>query len=326
GEGIDAVDDSLLTQFVGAFQLACLDITNIYGYDLAAEMANRLHKQFPVSVSLGPLVLGLCSNGKKVSPRVIHFLKHFVHENPDKRRDYQLYELERACLNLVALKCLRDDDRYQAPDEKKRIDEAFQSNLGFIQSLEVGDNGYGTLYKTSLALQALGHGGPHEQSLRDQLISLQKPDGSFGGSVVVTALVIPAISNFSAQDIKDAPCSRPSILDTTDKDFVKINYEITENIVSKQSVVGQILAKPGGNLDEAFKAYQKENPLVLDYESESTPFGQVIRQINGIERRDNLQWYIYKVDPKTEQEAKITVGLENIQYADGDTFHMKYDL
>lgn len=113
-EGINAVDDSLLTQFVGAFQLACLDITKIYGYDLAAEMANRLNKQFPVSVSLGPLVLGLCSNGKKVSPRVIHFLKHFVHENPDKRRDYQLYELERACLNLVALKCLKDDDRYQS--------------------------------------------------------------------------------------------------------------------------------------------------------------------------------------------------------------------
>lgn len=64
----------------------------------------------------------------------------------------------------------------------------------------------------------------------------------------------------------------------------------------------------------------------FSYESESTPFGKVIRQINGIERRDNLQWYIYKVDPETEQEQKLTLGLENIKYEDGDTYHMKYDL
>eukprot|EP00095_Tigriopus_kingsejongensis_P000648 maker-scaffold552_size138156-snap-gene-0.25 protein:Tk00648 transcript:maker-scaffold552_size138156-snap-gene-0.25-mRNA-1 annotation:"PREDICTED: uncharacterized protein CG3556-like" len=328
GGGLENIDHSLLAQFVGAFQLACLDIEDIYGHNLVEEMIKRLHRQLPISVSLGPLVLGLCNHGSTVPLRSINFLKHFIHEKAEKRRDYQLYELERASLNLMALKCLKDDSRYQSSEEKASIEEAHQSNLGFIQSLDLSRDGYGTLYKNSLALQAMGHGGPNEAFLRNHLIAQQKPDGSFGGSVVLTAVVIPAISNFSAHDIKQAPCDKASDADdlSTDRDFASIHFEITENVISKQTVVGRILAKPGGNLDEAFQAYQRENPLVLDYESEATPFGRVITRINGIEKRDNLQWTIFEVDPKTGRETRVAKGLDTIQYEHGDTFHIKYDL
>lgn len=192
--------------------------------------------------------------------------------------------------------------------------------MGFINDLKPKEgNSFGSLYKDVLLFQSLKKDDPRIPALRKHILSLQKSDGSYGGSVSLTAMTIPVLSNWTAVDIQYSPCTGSPAKDVTPRDFVTLHYEIEESVISKQSIVGKFLAKPNQPLLDALVAFHKEHPEIFDFESFKTPFGEAIKQINGLESDEDVNWTVWR------NGKKLIAGLEAINFEDEDTFLFKYD-
>ena len=103
--------------------------------------------------------------------------------------------------------------------------------MAFIRELKPRGNTYGSLYKDVLLFQSLEKGDPRIPALREHILSLQKDDGSYGGSVSLTAMTVPVLSNWTAVDIKFSPCSSRAKKDATPRDFVTLHYEVIRYLI-----------------------------------------------------------------------------------------------
>ena len=112
-DNIGKINDALLAQYLSTVQVSCSNPRDFYGHDLVEEALGRIRFQRPISVTLGPIILALCNLGVKIPTRPINFMKRFniSSEQPQKRKDYAVYEVERSALNLLAAQCLLDDTK-----------------------------------------------------------------------------------------------------------------------------------------------------------------------------------------------------------------------
>lgn len=319
---LSSLDHSQLAQFLAVSRIFCDDPTHFHGHNLLEEAHRRLaSNEIPaLSPANAGLALALCIHGRQVSTG-----------SPWKlamREDRcSSHCVVRATLNILALSCMYHQEGGQHDTNLKRI---LGSNVRYLNNMD--QTGYRpNLYKESLIIQA-NKESPYplknwdtDKSLK-YLLDVQKPDGSFGGSVALTALVMPALTGYTGVDIKYVECFPDDAKAAAPRGKVILNYEIVEDFTRSQSLVGDFEAPRGGSLLEALEEFQRRSPEALNIEMLSSPFGSSIRSINEIEvkEKERLTWKIYKVNKDNEEELTPSQDPNKVFYNDGDTIVLKF--
>lgn len=110
-------------------------------------------------------------------------------------------------------------------------------------------------------------------ALTSELLSFQSPDGSFGGSVSLTAMAIPALSKFNGLDIPgvEAECKRRIQEEekTAAAEAGSVMYEIRDDLFNAQTLIGDFHLGGGGggrsSVLDLLEEFQDRHPAAIQY-------------------------------------------------------------
>ncbi len=123
------------------------------------------------------------------------------------------------------------------------------------------------LAQLSLLLQASSVSpislGVDTDLLTKRLLKLQSADGSFGGSVSLTALAIPALSNFNSLDIPSVTCPKANEPVGEENGHIRVYYRIEDLFFHSQTLIGDFQTMEGTSLFRAIEEYEKSYPFII---------------------------------------------------------------
>jgi len=315
------VDHSQLAHYLGVLRLFCDDTRSFAGHDLLAEAERRAATRLsPISPANAGLVLTLCTAGVKVPEALVN--KLLMPKIPQTND----VVFERAALSVLALSCVFRDNDFDY--DKSKVQLLLKSNLDRVTA-DAAWPGFldapANIFRLSLLLQVV-EDSPlavkvDESAVLRRLMSLQRPNGSFGDSVAVTAAVVPALARASSQDIKNIRCSRREEGSRApEPGMVVLKYEISEDAFKSQSFVGEMVAPEGATLLQAIQRYEQQYPEVLHIVVEETALGTYIREVNDVKNRRRLTWRLVSGGGKVAKEQ----DLAKIRVRHGETYKFSY--
>ena len=138
--------------------------------------------------------------------------------------------------------------------------------IKYLDTVQEKDGGFGSLFATSLAIQAkLSTKVKAEFDMDAAWMNLktsQKPDGSFGHSVTFTAIALPALTGQTLIDVKRVVCPDPEVAKKASPTLT-VAYELEDLVFSQQRFSGHMVVQKGTTLQDALLNYAKENPTIF---------------------------------------------------------------
>lgn len=289
-------DDSYLGTMISALKVVCEDPTNFMGFDLVAEADFRVNNALQRSPAIAGLGIPLCNAGQRWSMEELQRLSMPKRGN---RFVCKTLCVERSALNILALSCFFKTQGFYTVAQKKEIHEMIRENIGFLNHF---------LQDTRLSLPDLAlivqaeEASPIENQISgvsamfDKLLAFQQRDGSFGGSVSLTSLAIPALTHYNAVDINGLECGTPIPVDKA-----TLTYEVIDEFSNSQSMVGDFNADFSAakelSLQQLMDQFENKYPDILRFESQRGNFGQKDRIVSlvGISTVRVNNWLVYVI-------------------------------
>jgi len=307
--GYSGVDNSQLAQYLGAIKVMCDDPRAwAGGHNLLREAERRAERGVaPISPGNAGLSLTLCTAGLKV-PKVMLNRLGMVPRNSTRTRSVcRDVCFERAALSVLALSCVFRDKVNEY--DKSYVKTLLRTNLYWLHyDYTETDllNAPANIFKLVLLLQAM-HDSPikltsfmtsaDQDRVARRLMALQRPNGSWGDSVAVTAVVVPALMNYTPQYIRYLKCFKDreatvgEVRVVADGD-VAFRVEISEDAFHSQAFVGDMVAREGATLLDAIRSYEQQYPEVLQVNVTENALGAFITDINSVTNRRGLAWSV----------------------------------
>jgi len=327
--GYSGVDNSQLAQYLGAIKVMCDDPRAWAGrHDLLREAERRAERGVaPISPGNAGLSLTLCTAGLKVPKLMLNRLGMVPRNSTRTSAICQDVCFERAALNVLALSCVFRDkvNDYDRSFVKKLL----RTNLlWLVQDYEETDflTAPANIFKLVLLLQVIQDSPikltsfmTAEEEVARRLIALQRPNGSWGDNVAVTAAVVPALMNLTPQYIRYLKCFKDreatvgEVRVVAEGDVV-FRVEISEDAFQSQAFVGDMVAREGATLLEAIQRYEQQYPEVLHVNVKENALGTFITEVNSVTNRRGLAWSVLGGEE----------DISNIRVRNGETYRISF--
>jgi hypothetical protein len=295
------LDLSSLIQYIGVLQVNCRDPRNYFGHDLVQEAVTRLDDITNTAPTFGALIMTICNADAENSLKKQHFQS--LAKSVPTTGNLCPFCVERSSMNILALACLVNKASAASDDAETHLPsvKSLRGLIGrftkYLDSVQEKDGGFGSLFATSLAIQAKLSTKVKTEFDVDaawkNLKSSQKPDGSFGSSITFTAFALPALTGQTLIDIRRIPCPDPELAKKSSPTLI-VAYELEDLVFSQQKFRGHISVKKGTTLLEALTTYSKENPTIMKLETETVNIGTRIKSISGIKNDEGAttHWFV----------------------------------
>ena len=203
------------------------------------------------------------------------------------------------------------------------MEEVIKHLAGELRSHRPSNGTLGNIYRDALALQVMealpgiGKGVWNPNELLDHVIRSRNPGqpietlkGSYGGSVSITSIVLPALAGVTPDFIGERKC-----VVGEDKALVsglaRVDYKIEDLVTRTQSLVGAFYTRPGKTVLEALTEYRALHPEVLQFRAVRSPFGLVLKELNGVAGVRDVGWMVAVADEEFRPLAsRDTLGVK----------------
>ena len=162
--------------------------------------------------------------------------------------------------------------------------------------------------------------------LERELVTYQKPDGSWGSSISLTAMALPAMSGHSPVDISLGHCRKIHfpVENRTPPGKVEIFYEIRDEVTYSQTLSGRFYAPANRYMLNAITALKNESNGLIEYKLVKTGFGYIMISLMGIDNKPPYGWTVHRIKNGSTSEEYIVQGLDRMRARDGDLYIFKY--
>jgi len=302
--GLSNVDLPSLIQYIAVNQITCRNPFDYYGHDLVQHAVGKLDEVTHQAPTFGFLVLAICNSNKEDLMKKVHFEKltrsvpAFGHLCP--------FCVERSAINIMALACLanKDDDALPIAASVKPSSKNLRGHIAqyakYIDGVQEKDGGFGSIFSTTLAIQAkLSTKVKFTFDLDASwkyLKNAQKADGSFGEAVTFTAMSIPALTAQTFADFRRIQCDNYLNKGEPSPTF-RVAYELEDAVFSQQKFRARLEVARGAKLLKALEDYSNNNPTVLKIATEKSGSGVRLKSINGIANDESATtfWFVDEV-------------------------------
>lgn len=294
---LEYLDNTSLIQYMGITRAYCLDPKRYYGFDLYHEVERRLKTRNDALD--GGLILALCNTNYPVENEIVD---NFLNSSTLEPVSSRLYVPE-ISLKLLATLCMEKKLGKEVIDmSNEEHVKATGNSRGHFQQLttelsnklqeyfrETGGS-FGKYFQTALATQPLNSISAMTRLYFHSipaLVHMQNEDGSFGDSVPLTALALPAITHITPSDLNDIHCPAPS----TNDSVLTLSYVIQDKVLTDQRTTGHIFVSKGTKFISNLKQHTRQNHHTFDLVVDEGGILTRIVSWNDVRNRENLQAY-----------------------------------
>jgi len=311
---LEGLDDTTLLEVSAALRGHCVvDLADFQGFNLEQEFVRRLTESetdpLPSQHLYGGYVLALCNAKHGFSDQQVEKLGQI------RRCTTCPFYVAEVSMNILATSCMTGNARAvktKAPRLLKRMGQLRRIRAGLVRRLELSessDGGFGDYVSTALAVQALVRTETRivDQKLLDRsmynLMSYQNEDGSFGGSIGMTALAIPAMTGQTAADLQEGivcpeTTTRKKQSNPLDS-FHRLYIVLNDDVYSKQVFRFNLEVRHGTGFVQALTGFARKNRKTFQLSLRRSLGGPVIAKINGLEGLPGSRWKVYTTSPAT---------------------------
>lgn len=270
-----------LALYINALYAMCQNPRNFHGMDLVGLLRSETDRAMQSNFSLPLVVMTLCLAGETKPGDSDQLVEIYRKSSADK--------IGFKALTVIAIStCMNADfPRNKLQDMKTVREYSIQNLSSRYTKLDV--------YSKALVLQALSSSGYDSQGMRDDLMSNQRADGSFG-NLLATYSAIPALLKTSLSNLK---CKKSygvmaigKSLSGTPAKEMKLSIHITD-----QDVTHSINVPLDGNVtffDVMAQAAQRD--YLYRFKYEQCDLGKKVYSIAGIpnDAETGMLWSLYR--------------------------------
>jgi len=303
-----------LAQYLGALQVTCRSTSDLHGFNLKSVAESRLAPLLSRGSPAGAsLAIAVCNAGTIFTDEWVDQL------DPGLSSDGNApFGVEKAALAVVALMCV---SRQRQPGFRGKLNVIIRKSGEYISDRQQSDGGFGSVFSTSLALQA-NAAAPRRVSIDkagalSYLVEHIGEEGGYG-TPLITALALPALAGRSMLDIGKLEC-------VEGREEKRVFFVIADTVFTESSLKGSFPFEVGKTLLEAFQEFSDENPGALTVETQESPLGVRMVAINQIKNdaANRLYWSVRK-RWREGGETDVLIGLEKVTPSPGDTYIFTY--